>query len=298
MKQMIKPSLPGMLPGDLAGRDRQALEGELYALLAERAERYTMGDSSSLRTESAEALLRGILYCVSLACRQQTGTQGSVPVKALFEQGRMEAERMARRGRLLLKQAEAFPPPVTNEAYRETLSYLPGFFKRYDPAFLSAEIPCDIDYPLCHPIMDSVLGVEYMNGYLRRVITENGFLRRFSRERLTALYEHCFDDYDGLLVNLYAPAAEAAVGCALIGRSVAELTASKAERTAVCDRITAMDLEAGETLLAEAAETVCREMAVTGEAERDYVRRAASDLLPRIRACAAAMSGEGVLPTA
>ena len=202
MKPRSKPALPETLPGDLGRWDRTALEGELYVLLEERAARYTMGDSSSLRTQTAESLLRGILFCISLACRAEQEGDGNQSALALFERGVTEAEKLLRRGRLLLKQAEAFPPPVTNQAYRDTLSFLPGFFKRYDPAFLSAEIPCDIDYPLCQPLPETLPGIAYMNGYLRRILAENGFLRRFTGERLTALYERCIGDYDGLLVNL------------------------------------------------------------------------------------------------
>jgi hypothetical protein len=65
--------------------------------------------------------------------------------------------------------------------------------------------------------------VEYINDYLRRLNLESAFLRRFDAGLLTLLYERYYGDYEGLLVNLYAPAAQAALGSALAGKSPRKL---------------------------------------------------------------------------
>jgi hypothetical protein len=132
---------------------REAFGAEFSALLAERTERYGMGESSSVRLETAESLARGILYCVELHLRA-AGAGQTQSVRALYEAGVLDAKRLVRRGKLLLRQAEAGKPSVTNIGLRDTLLALPAFFRQYDAEFFAQEIPCDIDYPLCHPVSE------------------------------------------------------------------------------------------------------------------------------------------------
>jgi hypothetical protein len=73
-------------------------------------------------------------------------------------------------------------------------------------------VPCDIDYQLCRPVPEDLLGVEYVNEYLRRVVLENDFLRRFPKEPVIKLLENYCPDYRGLLINLYEPVATNALG--------------------------------------------------------------------------------------
>lgn len=256
----------------------------LYALLAERISRYTMGDSTSVPLETAQRLLEGIAYCAAL--HRKSGSSGvpkDAPLSERYRAGVAEAKRLARRAKLLLGQARRWQPPVVNIGFRETLAALPGFFRQYDAEFFAQEIPCSIDYPLCHPVSDSLLGVEYLLDYLKRWLAESAFLRAFSSETLTALYERYYGDYNDLLVNLYLPAAEMAVLCALAEQPVRELALSRAELDAVQRRLQNEEETARIETLA-AADRALAEINVAGAFEREYLRDTALDFLIRIRA--------------
>ncbi|MEZ4628058.1 MAG: DUF6179 domain-containing protein [Eubacteriales bacterium] len=126
--------------------------------------------------------------------------------------------------KLLLLQAQRTSPPLTNTAYCDTMTALPAFFAGYDADFFAQEIPCSFDYPLCQPVSDALLGAEYIKDFLRRLLAENTLLRAFAPETLLALYEKYYIDYADLLVNLYLPAAEMAVLCALSAAPVCALS--------------------------------------------------------------------------
>lgn len=256
----------------------------LYALLAERISRYTMGDSTSVPLETAQRLLEGIVYCAALHRKSGfSGVPKDAPLSERYRAGIAEAKRLARRAKLLLGQARRWQPPVVNIGFRETLAALPGFFRQYDAEFFAQEIPCSIDYPLCHPVSDSLPGVEYLLDYLKRWLAESTFLRAFSSETLTALYERYYGDYNDLLVNLYLPAAEMAVLCALAEQPVRELALSHTELDAVQRRLQNEEETARIETLA-AADRALAEINVEGAFEREYLRDTALDFLIRIRA--------------
>jgi hypothetical protein len=257
---------------------------ELLLLLAERTKRYTMGDSTSVPTETAQRLLGGILYCIDLHCRsKRLDTPLEAPLPERFAAGAKEAKRLTRRGKLLLKEAQRWQPPVLNTGFSDTLASLPAFFRAYNTDFFAQEIPCDIDYPLCQPVSDQLVGVEYMLSYLRRLLTESTLLRVFAPEALRSLYERYYGDYVDLLVNLYAPAAEAAVLCVLAGKSALDLTLTPSDQRAVYQALAQSTDAAAKEAMHGAAKLAAYEMHISGAFARAYLEQTAMDLLTRLR---------------
>jgi hypothetical protein len=70
-------------------------------------------------------------------------------------------------------------PAIENASLRDTMRGIRLFFRRYDLHFFAHQIPTVLDYQLSHAVPDSFLGIEYIVEYLRRLIIENDFLRRF-----------------------------------------------------------------------------------------------------------------------
>lgn len=274
---------------------REAFAEEFLALLTERIARFTMGDSSSVRLETAEAMARSLQYCISLAL--QTPNAEACGARELYGAGLIKVRRLIKRAHMLLRQAETLRPPVENQSFRETLAALPNFFCRYDPEFLACEIPCDIDYPLCAPVPETLSGVDYMLEYLRRLNAESAFLRRFPAPLLALVCERYYGD-DGLLVNLYEPVAAAAVGRALAGKSVKNLLTDAEDRKRIAAALQSAGEDGAEALLIEAAEAACAELGVSGAFDRAYVTRAALSLLPRLQASAPEGGYEGIFVSA
>jgi hypothetical protein len=248
-----------------------------------------MGDSTSVPVDTARRLLEGILYCLSLAERYADPTVvAPLPTEQKRRAGAEQARRLARRAKFLLKEATRMQPPVVNRAFRDTLSALPVFFRQYDPDFFAQEIPCSFDYPLCQPVPDSRAGVEYILDYLRRWLLESSFLRAFPADAMIELYERYYVDYEDLLVNLYQPAAEMAVLCALADEPVRVLWMEK-DRFEIVRRVFTQASEyAARQELLKAADRTLNDCGITGTAPRDYLNETALNLIVRLRAAFAA----------
>ena len=265
--------------------DSAELPEALLALLSARIARYTMGDSTSVPIDTAQRLLEGIAFCVSL---HRASANPAVPINATLSDrywaGVAEAKRRAKRAKLLLHQAQRGQPPVVNIGFLDTLSALPAFFRWYDAEFFAQEIPGSIDYPLCHPVSDALLGVEFVQDYLSRWLIESRFLRAFSEDALKRLYEQYYGDYNDLLVNLYLPVAEMAVLCALAGRSIRPLALESGELRAVSERLAQADESAAHALLAAATDRALEEAGIRGAMDRTYLLDTARDFWVRLRA--------------
>lgn len=270
------------------------LPEEVIVLLAKRISRYTMGDSTSVPIETGTRLLEGIAYCTALhRSSDRSEVAMGAPLEERFFAGVAEAKRLTRRAKLLLCEAQRRQPPVVNIGFQDTLSALPGFFQRYDADFFAQEIPCSIDYPLCQPVPDALLGIEYLLEYLRCWLAESRLLRCFSKEALVRLYERYYGDYDGLLVNLYLPVAEMATLCALAEMPVRALSLSEEELGRAAEMLTQADETSAQTGLADAVNRVLDEAGVSGERDRVYLLDTARDLRIRMRA-AIARRPEGI----
>ena len=266
----------------------------VYALLEDRVRRHTMGDSTSVPVETARRLLEGILYCLDLnRCIPTQDVPIDAPLKERWRAGVKTAKKVAQRAKLLYLQAQRNPPPLVNTAYSDTMEALPAFFAGYDADFFAQEIPCSFDYPLCQPVSDALLGAEYMQDFLRRLLAENTLLRALPREALLSLYGRYYVDYADLLVNLYLPAAEMVSLCACAGESVSALVLPPEKLAQVSRLLAAADEAEAQQILTEAAKHGLEALSLHGEFLLQYTQRTAEDLVVRLRAVSAAEKRDG-----
>ncbi len=285
-------------PGDgLTEGERLLLRQRLFGLLAERIERYTTGDSSSVPVEVAEELLASV--CLTLDVYLRNGGTAkemlNTELRDILRAGAHLLEAKTEECRELYREACLGLPALTSRSLRDTLTGIGGFFKRYDCRFFSHQIPCDIDYPLCRPVPETLSGVEYVAEYLRRIIMENDFLRRFDPVREDALLTRDSPDYRELIINLYEPVAEAAVGLVLAEEEPFGLAITAAGRERLRQRLELRTPEETSVLLAEAAGKLCGLLGLRDAVSRDYLLQTAAAMAPRLRA-SLSHGLEGLLP--
>ncbi len=188
--QLMPIFAPSQNPPSNSVDSNNGYDAALLRLLAARTERYTMGESSSVTVEMAQALLESIRYTLALGCEAQGGGPAASPLPALLLAGQAEAERRIQAGKTLLLRAKALLSDIDDAALQETLAELGQFFRRYDLWFFAHDIPCAIDYIPDNPVSERLQGVDYVNAYLRTLLAEGRAvpLRRKQEEaRLNAL---------------------------------------------------------------------------------------------------------------
>lgn len=248
--------------------------GELYPFLARRVALYAGTDHSSVPKELAEELFTSAAFTLEQGANAPGGS-----LEEQFEAGLAVTGQKLEYGARLLEAVRDSLPQVENFSLRDTLKSIGTFRRRYDYRFFAHQIPCDIDYQLCHPVLETIQGVDYVNQYLGQLYVEHQFLNRFDPQRVIRLLCAYCKDYRGLLINLYEPVAINALGLALVGGDVAGLDVSAAQRVEIGK---ALERE-GEAHLSAAAERLCRLLELSAPADLRYLRSLAAALMSRVR---------------
>ena len=118
-------------------------------------------------------------------------------------------------------------------ALRTTLSSLLNGLKRYDAVFFAHHVPGDIDYQLCMPVSESLMGVDYALRYLQKLELEDELLTCFPIHRVLALLDGVSARWRALVCNLLTPVLENAMALMLLGRPPRGLHVSGDDRAAL-----------------------------------------------------------------
>ena len=263
------------------------IRAQLWMLLKRQTERYTMGDSSSVRAETAQALLRSVCWCIGTYLKRVPIDDAvrrleREPVAALFEAGRKAVEEDVKRGRVLLRVLQAYLPGVTNRAYRDTVDGLPVFFRQYDAAFFADDIPgAMIDYPLCIPVPETG-GITYINAYIRRLLMENAFCRAVDAAEIQRVLRAYGPDYDEQFVNIFEAVFTAGIGRALLGADVHWLDITAHDKAILLRMLGGLSAAALTGRVAQAADGIAAALGITDAALAGYMKAVGQQLIPRL----------------
>lgn len=286
--------------GPFTEEETSSLQPKLWHLLARQTDYYTMGGSSSVRVELAEELYKSILFTLVEGLKYGAFTReqllASEKLEHLLRAGREEVEKQVETGKRLWLQVQHHPTGIMNISYDDTLKRLVTFFKRYDIRYFAHQIPGDIDYQLCHAVPDELLGIKYVNEYLRRLLIENSFISCFETNTVARLLQGYCPDPCGQLINLFEPVAVNALGLALVKEDIytlnltAEMKQSLISGLQDCDRTTIC------LLLEKAADDVASILKAIAPAS-EYIKRTAAELAPRIETLLSTGNIDGIFLT-
>lgn len=276
----------GIPDGVLTDDEIRKIRFKLWKLLGKRTQCFTMSDSSSVPVETAEELMKSIFFTIGL----YIGNEGNKwellletsDLQELLKAGWVEIEKRMADGRELLRKVRETAPAVENKSYRDTLKGIEVFFKKYDYRFFAHEIPGDIDYQLCYPVPGELQGIEYINCYLSRLLTENLFCGCFASDRITMLLRSYCPDYNGLLINIYEPAAVNALGLAILDGDIIALDIDDKGSSDLLVFFGSKSEEEALEALKRSADKVCRTLQLVDNEIQEYLQKTASGLYCRI----------------
>lgn len=275
----------------LSGEDAQALTLRLVDLLAWQTRKYTKGESSSVTIETAQELLSSLRYTLTVVT-EETG----MPYKRLLTE---ELPPLIRQGQAILQarleQTKRLwaavcrtSPELPNGYYADTLRGIDDYFKCYDLYFFAHLKPPCIDYPLLIAADESLQGLDFTEQYLKRVLTENLFLRRFDGSAVRELLSAVDGDIEEAYLNLSEQPLINAMGLALLGQDTRRLRVGDTEREEITALLQGKTQEQRRRLLRGAVRDLCGSLRITDEWSRGYLTMFADSLLPRLDAALAA----------
>lgn len=270
--------------GLAAHEDVAVFQKRFLRLLERRTAIYTQGDSTSVPKHVAVDLFRSVCFVLGIDPERPEVPDRllSIDLEEEFRRRLTDVERKVELAAALWQEVVATMPAIPSISLQDTLASIGNFPKSYDFRSMAHEIACDFDYPLCHPVPETLAGVDYIIEYLRRLLIEADFLRRFERDACVRVLERTSPDYVELLVNLYEPVATNAIGRALLGEDPRGLLIAEEGRDEIARRLGTMSAQGRGEALREAAERACEALGIEDEAAREYLRELAGELAPRV----------------
>lgn len=215
----------GQAYGFVTDEDLQVFYLKLYALLAKQADRYMEGRSSSIPKETAEQLMKSILYVIGMEVRSENNGYMALhklmswDVDSLFGSGLSVIEKKLKKVRHLQRSILNNLVISENSYYRSTIEDgVNAFFDLYSPQYSAHLIHITADYPLMAQ-RPSCQGVLFMEQYLTFIQIENRFLLQVDEEDLHHIMLSVSEHYEKIPVNLCQPAVFSALGRVLCGKN-------------------------------------------------------------------------------
>lgn len=266
------------LAGSRGEKERQRMKQQASALLAYKMERYTMGESTSVKEERANSLMEGIGYTLGAALqRYQDAAAAQLLLQAEWQTiyliGRAVLDKKLRQTKVMWRTLRACMVKTPSLYYKSTLQEgLASFFAAYDVDFAPQEDIITYDYPACL-LLPEVNGVQKTEFYIQAMLLENHFLMRFAPQAIHRALLRADAEYIHTPFNLFEAVLRAALGCVLSGTEPASLAPSRMGLMPM-----QKDIKNGRQQIQQAAKQLCNAMCIPGGELQAYLQKAADQL--------------------
>jgi len=265
--------------GFLDESDLESIQLQCIALLAYKSEKYNGGESSSIRIETAESIMKSNYYTIGLYLKSLPDPDCAVKelkttaIPEIYKEGRKLINTRFSAAKHLYRQVQKNKIITPNYTYNATLSDegIGLFFDSYDPDYVAHEVPASIDYQLCNPVTD-LAGVEFIQKYLTNIILENEFCRNFPAGDIHHLLCGYDNGYKDLLINIFEQVLTASLGCSLANRSVGKLGVC-AEDVKYLQNELSKDEDSISRKISQAAGNLTEELNITTLSLRRYIEK-------------------------
>lgn len=208
----------------------------IASILKELILKYTYGESSSVREETAFNILCSVYYVLdtyATALKRQGDIFAVLrgkSVKKIYEDGIEIIKSCVEESKRLYQEISVNKLDIPLETYNDTIdNALPEFFRTYDIEFAAHDTTTSMDYPLVFDDM-TIRGIHYMQQYLEKLKLEMQFCNCFRLKNiLKALSSYSRKyrlDIINAPINLFELLFDQSVFSVLSGNDGGELTVS------------------------------------------------------------------------
>lgn len=264
------------------------LQLSLVKLLERQIQRYTRYESSSVKVETAEGLMRSILYALDFRLKDLKGEieEGVQILKektleTLFIEGTHLIKEKFNKCKTYFQKVRATRLKVDNYAYNDTIEHaFTEFFGFYEAEFSFQSPMADIDYPLCIDDMKEE-NVGYVYTYLKKLYYENIFCGYFPLEDIQTLLNSSHPHQSEMLINIFEYVLINAIGRQLLYKDLKHLALSELDCEALQSQFETQ--ENIQAIVEEGAHAVITALHITGFLKH-YMIAALPPIVSRIKA--------------
>ncbi|MBS4536306.1 hypothetical protein GOQ29_11820 [Clostridium sp. D2Q-14] len=273
--------------GILYDSDVENVQMQSIKLLSYKSERYNNGESSSIRVEVAESIMKSNLYTIGLYLKSLPDVDCAaeelkkVNIFDMYKKGRKIINAKFHTAKHMYKLNKKNKLTTFNYTYNATLSEngIGIFFKSYDPDYEAHECPASIDYQLFGPVND-LAGVEFIQKYLENLYYENEFCKNFATGNIHNLLYGYDEGYKDLLINIFEQVLISALGCSLANCNIFNLNISKMDIQYLYNEFSKYDDYTFTLKITEATEKIFEELNITSIRLQRYIKQSLSKLIP------------------
>jgi hypothetical protein len=259
------------------------IQGDFMLIVKELILRYTQGESTSVKLETAETILHSVYYALDALLSSYDNPESGIAllktghVREIYEKGIGLVAACVAETKILFEEIRKNKLEVGLEAYELSIGEdLPEFFRNYGVVFKAHETMCGMDYPLVFDIT-GVEGIFYIRQYLENLQIETQFCRLFRQadlEKVLANYGRIYRmNYRKSLFNIFELAFNNAVFAVIGGSWAGELRISESQSKRIQKlfrSITPMEID---SRVQEAVATLMRELRITTPELIGYLER-------------------------
>ncbi len=282
----------GFRVGLVDRQDIYHIQEQVMLILKDLIMLYTKGDSTSVKTETAEGLLNSIYYSIDAYASSLEAPEAAIEllrstsIKELYDKGVEIVSSIFKEARQLCREMVRNKLDVPLEVYNTSITEaLPEFFEHYSIVFGAHDTTCSLDYPLIFDDMN-VRGVFYIKNYLKNLDIETRFCRLFSKadiaKTLVAYGRTCRIDYKESPVNLFEILVNNSIFSALSGNTADKLLITVSQYEILLRRLTGLDYRQMEGVIGAGVEKLCLDLRIEQKALIEYIRRYMKDFVFRV----------------
>lgn len=264
------------------------IQVQCIQLLNSQIEKYNNGQSSSVRVEVAEGIMKSIFYTIGIQLKTVPNPKDAVQmlkataIEKLYQLGRKRIDQKLKATKVFANMMLENKIDTPQEIYNATVTEgVKGFFKIYNPNFEAHEIHITADYPICVPI-GGFVGIEFMQKYVETINYENMFCRYFSSEAIHHLLSGYQEEYQYLVMNIYEKVLTTAIGCKILGKDSRDLTITKIQKNYLLHFLSAQSDEQLKEIVLKAAKLLKYELGINAGSLEKYIDKSLSIIVANI----------------
>ncbi|WP_303866225.1 DUF6179 domain-containing protein [Acetobacterium wieringae] len=274
--------------GVLSPKESERIQLECLKLLADSTERFTRGQSSSIRVEIAQGIMASNLFTIGIYLKSLPDLDTAIfhiqnePLEKLYEYGLAVLKRKINVAHYFYNRVCKSKLKTANQAYNITIDQgFKPFFESYEINFHAHEIPSDIDYQLIHPVTD-LAGVEFVIKYLENLYYENLFCSYFDADTIHEVMSGYDPSYKYLLDNICAQVLQNALGCQLLSAPPDRLDFSPADLNALDKKLKNHSQAELQTQLETAVRELVTDLKLTNRSLKKYLLTSLTKITPTV----------------
>jgi hypothetical protein len=262
-----------------------AFEIGVASILKKLILKYTFGDSSSVKVETALNILNSIYYIIDAYAASQSKNCDLDMVEVLrqktvdemYESGLELIEAYIEESKQLYTEIVRDKLNLPLEIYNDTINdALPAFFGTYDIVFAAHETNSSIDYPLVFDDM-SIEGILYIRRWLEILKTETLFCSCFKPRSvlkfLKAYGQKYGFDYKNMPLNLFEVLYDQSIFSVLSGNKEVGLTVTARDIDYINICLKGKNKQQIQVLIDEAVQDIIVKFDIQNSALIDYMNR-------------------------